>query len=164
MPAEENLLDRLMNEYGDDILRVCYLYLKDYHLAEDAVQETFIRAMRSYGSFGHRSKEKTWLTRIAVNCCKNMTRSGWHRNERDELDENIQAGEDDPVERLVEREEVSQGIMQLGADDREVIILYYYQELHVKEIASIIGKSENAAVQRLSRARKKLRRILEGES
>ena len=68
MPAEENLLDRLMNEYGDDILRVCYLYLKDYHLAEDAVQETFIRAMRSYGSFGHRSKEKTWLTRIAVNC------------------------------------------------------------------------------------------------
>lgn len=69
MPAEENLLDRLMNEYGDDILRVCCLYLKDYHLAEDAVQDTFIRAMQSYGGFEHRAREKTWLTRIAVNCC-----------------------------------------------------------------------------------------------
>ena len=42
MPAEQ-FLERIMNEYGDTLLRMCYLYLKDYHLAQDAVQETFLR-------------------------------------------------------------------------------------------------------------------------
>ena len=67
MPAEQ-LLERLMNDYGDALLRMCCLYLKDYQLAEDAVQETFIKAMKSYGTFKHQSSEKTWLIRIAVNC------------------------------------------------------------------------------------------------
>lgn len=47
MPAEQ-YLERLLNEYGDSILRMCYLYLKDYQLAEDATQETYIKAMKSY--------------------------------------------------------------------------------------------------------------------
>lgn len=44
MPAEQ-ILERLMREYGDSVFRKCYLYLKDYYLAEDATQETFIKAM-----------------------------------------------------------------------------------------------------------------------
>lgn len=50
MPAEQ-ILERLMREYGDSVFRMCYLYLKDYYLAEDATQETFIKAMKSYDSF-----------------------------------------------------------------------------------------------------------------
>ena len=46
MPAEQ-ILERLMREYGDSVFRMCYLYLKDYYLAEDATQETFIKAMKS---------------------------------------------------------------------------------------------------------------------
>ena len=45
MPAEQ-ILERLMREYGDSVFRMCYLYLKDYYLAEDATQETFIKAMK----------------------------------------------------------------------------------------------------------------------
>ena len=41
MPAEQ-ILERLMREYGDSVFRMCYLYLKDYYLAEDATQETFM--------------------------------------------------------------------------------------------------------------------------
>ena len=52
--------------------------------------------------------------------------------------------------------------MQLDPDDREILILFYYQELTLKEIASVIGRSENASMQRLSRARKRLKKILEG--
>ena len=69
MPAEP-FLERLMNTYGDELLRMCFLYLKDYQLAEDAVQDTFLKAMKSYQFFQHQSSEKTWLTRIAINCCK----------------------------------------------------------------------------------------------
>ena len=67
MPAEQGM-ERLIIEYGDAVLRMCFLYLKDYHLAEDAAQETFIKAMKHYDSFNRKSSEKTWLTRIAINC------------------------------------------------------------------------------------------------
>ena len=50
--------------------------------------------------------------------------------------------------------------MALNADDRQIIVLYYYQELSVKEIAMIIGKSENTTIQRLSRARGKMKKLL----
>ena len=50
--------------------------------------------------------------------------------------------------------------MALNADDRQIIVLYYYQELSVKEIAMIIGKSENTTIQRLNRARGKMKKLL----
>ena len=58
------------------------------------------------------------------------------------------------MEQLIEQEGISQGILRLDPEEREIILLYYYQELRMKEIASIIGTSENAAGQRLSRARR----------
>ena len=161
MPADD-LLERMIRDYGDALLRTCYLYLKDYHLAEDAVQETLIKVMKHYGGFRHHSDEKTWLTRIAINCCKNMIRKKWYRQEREELDGAASPDTEDAINELIEKSCVSQGIMQLDPDDREILILFYYQELTLKEIASVIGRSENASMQRLSRARKRLKKILEG--
>jgi len=159
MPAEQ-YLERLMNKYGDAIFRMCYLYLKDYHLAEDAVQDTFIKVMKSYDSFRYKSSEKTWITRIAINCCKNIIRTQWFRNARNNFEENMLVATENPIEDFLEKDSISRAIMELNANDREIIALYYYQELSMKEIASIIGKSENATIQRLNRARKKLKNIL----
>ncbi len=159
MPTEQ-FLERLMNTYGDELLRMCYLYLKDYQLAEDAVQDTYIKAMKSYKSFKHKSSEKTWLMRIAINCCKNVMRSRWFNIRQNNLDNHIEKISDDPIENFVEKNSVSAAIMALNANDRQIIVLYYYQELSVKEIAMIIGKSENTTIQRLSRARGKMKKIL----
>ena len=159
MPAEQ-FLERLMHEYGDELLRTCYLYLKDYQLAEDAVQETFIKAMKSYDSFEHKSSEKTWLMRIAINCCKNVMRTRWFRTRQYNLENHINRISDDPIDDFLEKNSVSAAIMALNADDRQVIALYYYQELSVKEIAMVIGKSENTTIQRLNRARGKMKKIL----
>ena len=89
MPTDQ-YLERLMQEYGDSIFRMCYLYLKDYHLAEDAVQETFIKAMKSYDSFAHKSSEKTWLIRIAINTCKNIMRNRWFQIIQNNLEDHIE--------------------------------------------------------------------------
>ena len=159
MPAEQ-FLERLMHEYGDELLRTCYLYLKDYQLAEDAVQETFIKAMKSYGSFEHRSSEKTWLMRIAINCCKNVMRTRWFRSRLNNPENHMNSINDDPIDDFLEKDSVSAAIMALNADDRQIIVLYYYQELSVKEIAIVIGKSENTTIQRLNRARGKMKKIL----
>lgn len=159
MPAEQ-FLERLMKEYGDGILRMCCLYLKDYQLAEDAVQETFIKAMKAYESFEHKSSEKTWLTRIAINCCKNVMRSRWFWIRQNHFENPMGNTENDPLDCILEKDSISAAIMGLPADDRQMIILYYYQELSVREIAGIMKKTENATRQRLNRARGKMKKIL----
>ena len=78
MPAEQTL-ERFMQEYGDSVFRMCFLYLKDYQLSEKATREAFITAMKSYDYFSHNSKEKTWLICIAINTCKNIIRTRWFR-------------------------------------------------------------------------------------
>lgn len=159
MPAE-SFLERLMNEYGDTLLRMCYLYLKDYQLAEDAVQETFIKAMKSYDSFEHRSSEKTWLIRIAINCCKNIMRNRWYQIRQNNLEDHRERTSNDPIDDFLERDSISTAIMKLNASDRQIIVLYYYQGLSVREIAAVIGKTENTTIQRLNRARTKIKNIL----
>ena len=159
MPAEQ-FLERLMNEYGDMILRMCYLYLKDYQLAEDAVQETFVKAIKSYESFEHKSSEKTWLTRIAINCCKNIMRNRWCQIRQNKLEEHMEKTNHAPIDNFLDQDSVSAAIMRLNVNDRQIIVLYYYQELSVREIARIIGKTENATIQRLNRARIKMKKIL----
>ena len=154
-------LEKLMNNYGNDIFRMCYLYLKDYQLAEDATQETFIKAMRSYESFENESSEKTWLIRIAINCCKNIMRTSWFRMKRNDLNSFQNKESKNLIDEVIEKNTVSSAIMKLNLEDRKIIILYYYQELPVKDIASIIGISTNTANQRLNRARKKLKMLLE---
>lgn len=158
--SSEETLERFMNDYGDDILRMCYLYLKDYHLAEDAAQDTFIKAMKSYDSFQNQSSEKTWIIRIAINCCKNIMRTRWFRNYRNNLNEDFTESTEDQIDKLLDRECISKAIMQLNEKDRQIILLYYYQELSMKEIAKVIGKSENTTIQRLNRARGKLKGVL----
>ena len=158
--SEEQFLERLMHEYGNELLRTCYLYLKDYQLAEDAVQETFIKAMKSYELFEHKSSEKTWLMRIAINCCKNVMRTKWFRTRQNNLENHTDRIGDDPINDFLEKDSVAAAIMALNADDRQMIVLYYYQELSVKEIAIVIGKSENTTIQRLHRARGKMKKFL----
>ena len=78
-------LERLMEEYGTGLLRLCALQLGDAALAEDAAQETLLRAWRRYGTFREAAAERTWITAIALNVCRDLLRSPWHTR-RMELD------------------------------------------------------------------------------
>ncbi len=62
---------------------------------------------------------------------------------------------------LLERDSVSAAVMRLKEGDRKVLVLYYYQELSVREISAVIGKTENAVMQRLNRARGNMKKMLE---
>lgn len=157
--STEEKIEQLLNDYGNSIFRMCFLYLKDYHLAEDAAQDTFIKAMYSYDSFQNRSSEKTWLTQIAINTCKNMMRTNWFQLSRNELKDDMQSL-DDSYETIIEADSISKAIMQLRTDDRKFILLYYYQELSMREIAQITGRSENSVIQCVNRARGRLKKIL----
>lgn len=87
-------------------------------------------------------------------------RMNWFRLGRGQLEENMQTVVNDPIENVLERDGITRSIQSMEVQDRELIILYYYQELSMKEIAQVIGKSENVTIQRVNRARKKLKKIL----
>lgn len=145
-------IEELIDRYGGGILRLCILYLGDRQLAEDAFQETFIKAWKKRDGFRGECSEKTWLTRIAVNTCRDMLRSGWFRMMRRSR----------PVEELFdlaaegdfqEETAVRDAVMRLPGAYREVVLLYYDQEMKIREIAEAIGLSQNTVSTRLRRAR-----------
>ena len=79
-------LSRLIRTYEKDLLRLCCIYMKDVTLAEDAVQETFIKAYKSMDAFRGDSSARTWLIRIAINTCRDMRRGSWLRNRERTVD------------------------------------------------------------------------------
>ena len=156
-------LDRLIIEYGDSILRLCYFYTKDKQIAEDILQEVFISVYQNYSNFNHNSAEKTWITKIAINKCKSYLRSVWFKRVLPTSD--ISMGFDEGIEtRFFKKEserELIRNIAQLQTKYKEVILLYYYNELTVKEISTILNINESTVKTRLKRGREKLKFKLE---
>lgn len=156
---EEADLTQLLEDYGDAILRLCYLYLGDIHLAQDAVQDTFIRVYQNYGEFRKESSVKTWIVRIAVNVCKNYRRTAWFR-----LGRSRTAFEEEDIwyEDKIKDDTLIQEVMSLSSKYKEVILLYYYQELKMTEIAAALNIPLSTVAIRLKRGREKLKQRLEG--
>lgn len=160
---EVNIRD-LIDEYGNSIFRMCFLYLKDFHLAEDAVQETFIKVYKNHSSFKGDSSEKTWVIRIAINVCKNYLRgSWWKRIDESAVLESVPVKENFDDEKSELAENLILEVMKLNTKYKEVILLYYYQELKVREIAEVLLIPEATVSTRLKRAKDKLRINLEGD-
>ncbi len=157
----ERRFERLVEQHQERLLRTCFLYLRDWTLAEDAVQETFLKAYRGLDAFRGDSSEKTWLMRIAMNVCLDMNRSGWFRlmNRRitpEMLPEKAAEISDDADEAL------TLAVMQLPRKMREVMLLYYYQGMNVQEIADVLHIAHSSVSGRLKRGRERLKRLMEG--
>lgn len=153
-PLEADL-ETWLEQYGSGILRLCFLQLGDHALAEDAVQETFIRAWQHYDRFERRSSIKTWITTIAVNVCRSMQRSPWRRRvtSLESLPELAESGEMPDFT-------VSQAVMKLPPDLKEVFLMHELQGIKLREIAESRRIPLATASSRLNRARKRLRREL----
>ena len=143
-------LDRLMEQYGSSLLRMCALYLKDADLAQDAVQETFIRAYRHIEDYRGESSEKTWLTAIAINVSRDMLRTAWFRHQSRSTD--IDTLPEQPADFEFPDNTVLNEVMRLPVKYREIVLLRYYEGLKLKEIASALGLSDGRVRSRLNKA------------
>ncbi len=158
-------IKRMMDTYGNDVLRTAYMFLKDYHKAEDAFQEVFIKVFHKYGSFKGESSEKTWIIKITINTCKDILRSAWLR--RVNLTDTIVNEDSNPgVEsRIIKSEEnrlLFHEVISLKPAYKEVVILYYYQDYDTLQISKILNIPEGTVRSRLYRAREILKTKLEG--
>lgn len=155
-PGSQADLERLMEHYGTDILRLCALHLGDPALAEDAAQETMLRAWRNYGSYRGEASERTWLIAIALNVCRDLLRSPWHTR---------RAGPEALLKLVSAEPEYDdtplRAVYALPRKYREVILLRYYEELSLEEMARILRAPPGTVSARLTRAKQKLRPMLE---
>lgn len=160
--AREAELARMMRMYGSLLAGLATGLLGDSHLAQDIVQETFLRAYRKMDTFrGERAEsEKAWLCRITVNLCRDQRRSRWFRfvdrrvTPETLMDLSVQATEEDKT--------LFEAVERLPMKLKEVILLHYYQDMRVEEMAEALGITASAVYRRIEKARQRLKELLEG--
>ena len=158
-PDTPEYFEQLVAAYQAQLRRLCCVILKDAQLAEDAVQETFLKAYRAMGSVRKDSSERTWLTQVAVNTCRDMMKSRWFRH----IDRSVK------IEVLPEPEAppapedtgLYETVLRLPVKQREVVLLYFYQNMTMQEVSDILQISVSNVSRRLESARKALRKQLE---
>ena len=153
-------LEQAMVRWEVPLLRTCYLLLKDTALAEDALQETFVKAWRSYGNYRGEAPEKNWLMRIAVNTCRDMLRGRWFRH----VDRRVRM-EDLPETAVYVKltdDTLTRAILALPDGLRNDVTLRYFQGFSVEETASLLKQSRRTIHYRLEKAERLLKDHLEG--
>ena len=142
-------LERVFNTYYNILYKTAVIMLCNEQDVYDAVQETFIKYLEHKKKFHDPEHEKAWLLRVNINICKNMMR--FHRLHPtvgiDTINLSYQEDKD---------YELMNALFRLRKQAKEVIILYFIEGYKNKEIADILGISENAVKKRLERAKKEL--------
>lgn len=158
----DELLETWLREYGTSILRTCFVCLSDMRDAEDALQETFLKAWRAMDRYERRNgaSEKTWLTHIAINVCRDMRRTRWFRHvdmrrALEEVPEGMACA-------LPEDRSLLLDIMQLPDKYKQPLLLYYYQDMTMEETAQALGMSKSTVYNHLKKAESILKLQLTG--
>ena len=153
--GDEAAMDAFVRKYYADILHYCCRHLYDSGEAEDAAQETFERFFRRLRDYRHYGKAKNYLYVIARNACK----SRYGAASTVPLDESIPSDADD-LGRVDVKADLFTAIRKLPEELREVLILRYFQDLKLREIAQILQIGLPLVKYRLRRAKQCMREQL----
>ncbi|MDA2510658.1 sigma-70 family RNA polymerase sigma factor [Bacillus cereus] len=163
---KEDLIDEIMNKYGQEVLQLVYSYVNNKEVAEDVTQDIFVKCYKSLHTYKGNSNLKTWLWRIAINHCKDYLKSWYNKKVIvTEDDFTYMESQKESVEQMViqnaEDSRLASAVMSLSIKYREVIYLFYYEELSIKEITTVIEVKENTIKTRLKKAKELLKKGLE---
>jgi len=172
---DESAFAEIVRRYSPRVFHVAHRFFRERSTAEEAAQETFLKAFAQLKSFEGRGSMEGWLTRIATNTCLNMLRASKRRPEL--LTADLSEDETEWLERKVSESsserhrDAEQNIIAadlaerlletLSAEDRLTLTMLDGEGASVNEVASITGWSESKVKVRAFRARKKAREALE---
>lgn len=169
---QEKLQEKI-DLYSDMLFKIAYARLGNRADAEDVVQETFYQYLKAAREFENAEHEKAWLIRVTLNGCRREWRNAFNRRRSDVQDleqlcqENTEAeGECSPEETVLCRERagaVMEAVWKLPMRYRDVIHLFYYEDLSVNEIAEILGRKTSTVTSQLTRGREILKKSLKEE-
>lgn len=170
--SDDKAFDKLIDLYGNNILRLCYMRTSQMEVAEDLTQETLIGIFKYIGKFKGKSSLKTWVYKIAINNCnKYQTKLAKEKVTVTYVDfsdegEKIIVEQDSEIDEYLKesnKEIIFEGLSIINYKYREVIYMFYYDELSVKDIGSILNKNENTIKTLLRRGRSELAKVLRKE-
>jgi len=161
--GDPGALHDLVERYYDDCWRYAYRMLGDRADAEDAAQETFLRAMAALDTYQERTQFRQWLFTILVNQCRNALIARSRRRKRfvssdDLLEHDHRRGVADPP--ALSDDELAHAVAQLEPDQREALLLRFGEGMDYAQMAAATGASQSALKMRVKRACDRLRRLL----
>lgn len=151
---------RIVDKYTKKLFQLSYLYVKDFHAAEDIVQDVFLRFFEKQHDFRQKSSIETYLTRITINCSKDYLKSWRYRTHQVttyftggyEMKNQLIASE--------ERLEIAEAVLQLPIKYREIIILYFYKNHSFAEMSELLQLPISTIHYRYKKAQQKLKEKL----
>lgn len=161
--GEEAAFDKFVRKYYEEIFQYCRYHCFDREYARDLTQETFLKFFAKLPDYHYRGKTKNFLYTIAGNLCKNFYKK---RKELLLEQEELEQGavlEEDMMDGLLDQMTVEDAIKNLSQEQREVILLYYFQDLKLREIAEVLGIGLPLVKYRLGQGRKQLGEWLKTE-
>jgi RNA polymerase sigma-70 factor (ECF subfamily) len=158
----------LVNRYKDMVFTLSLKMVKSREEAEEAAQDTFVKAYRSLNRFKAESKFSTWLYKVAYNTCLDRLKKQNRAQPLTAIDEYTEhevVSLSNAVDSLEEKERqqlIQSCLNLLEGEDSFLLTLFYFEEQSVKEIAKIMGINDNYVKIKLYRGRKKLAAVLKG--
>lgn len=164
-------LQQKINNYSSLLYRIAFLQLKNNQDAEDVVQETFYRLVKNRKEFETPEHEKAWLIKVTLNGCRKVWRSAWYRHTDIVPEGGLPAGRQGETDGAMEagilekerNREIMEAVLKLPRRYREVIHLFYFQQMSVKEIGAATGRKESTITSQLTRGRELLKKNLKEE-
>ena len=156
-------LDRIMDSYGTGLLRLCYLYLKDYHLAQDAVQETFIKVYINLHRYSTVYTFGQWVYTIARNTFIDFVR---RRQDDLSIDERFSSPPstaptpEESVISLQQRTQIEHYLERLTPRYRTLIVMRFFDEYSYEEIAAKLTLPLGTVKTQIHRAREQMCKLI----
>jgi len=164
-------LEELVRRYQSQLFSFLYRLTGSYEDAEEATLEVFLRAWRTASGFQYRARVATWLYRIAVNIARDLysrkkarPQEPWPEDEDVAASLAVGSAEEEALDALTRdetRRQLVAALDKLSASDRELLVMYYLQQMDYDEITEVTGLSYTVLKTRLARARQRLRRHIE---
>ena len=165
-------VDKAVRQYADMVYRLAVSNTNVVQDAEDVFQEVFVRLVRYKDKIEDEEHLKAWLIRVTVNEARRLEGSAWKKNvslndseEDTDFAPPEEAGDSTPEEEYIENEEkesILKKVQALPQKYREVIHLFYYEDMKITEMVNILGENEATIKTRLRRAREILEKGLKG--
>ncbi len=160
--GNDDAFERLYRKHGRRIYALCLRMVSDPDRAEELMQDAFVRAWNTLGSFQHRSAFGTWLHRLSINVVLSDMRAEKRRSSRELLPGELDQFEGEAKGAMPEtRMDLERAIAALPSGAKRVLVLHDIEGYRYREIAGLIGVAEGTVKSQLSRARRLVREALE---
>lgn len=161
--GDKKALEYIVNETGNYVYYYCLSLLCDEEKAKDAVQDIYVKILTNLRSVKNPKAFLAWLKTVTANHCKNLLLK---KREEEELTDTFEESDIQVIpEKCIETEEVCEiirnSIKELPEIQRECVLMYYYQQLSIKEISEVLEVKEGTVKSRLYTARMAIKRELE---